>query len=134
MMKRLMFFAIPAEAQTHRCDNPPVSAFTLDAGTVGVDVCWNEKDETGQPAVLKEWNLMLDGVKQRIVLLKQPGAAQTGEFNFTGTFSVLKGIHTVGLELCIDNGIGGQRCLNADTVTLNALSKPASKPRIVRIF
>ena len=115
-MRRLIWLAIgvllcasSAFAQDP-CPTGAVQApsFQVKSGVVTVTACHDEKDDVGQPSPIVGWRTVVDGTKAAITMSKNPTPSPTsGQFLFTGTFTVTKGNHQFSLENDQSDGVGG---------------------------
>lgn len=119
MTSRILFvllaLSLPglAAAQTHPCDLPQQTAFTVSANTpVTFSLCWPEKDAAGAPAVATQWGVSDNGGARTTIAMTKatPTANSAGKFQFTGTLTLAKGNHSLVGDVCIDDGTGSTIC------------------------
>ncbi len=124
-----------ASAQSHPCDTAPPTTFTVAAGSIAVDVCFDDKDTSGAAAVPTGWNLLVDGVRQAVTMAKTtPTANSVGLFNYHGTSSLASGSHTCNVEVLTSNGLGGtQGVMQTVPFTCKGSAAPPHPPTNGRI-
>lgn len=84
----LLLLPVAAQAQTHYCDQAPVTTGTATAGQVmTIRVCHSEKDTNGNPTMLTGWAVYVDALPRAVVVLTPTGTVSpvSGKREYTGT-------------------------------------------------
>lgn len=99
LLVALALWASVASAQTHPCDEPPVSSGVHVEGPITLGWCHGLLDVNNEPTVITGWNLYINNVPQAVpVTTDGVRSPATGEMLFTTTVLFQRGIFTLAVS------------------------------------